>query len=53
MEQDVGAARRIGRREIADDPVEPEQGLGQIAFEIAVENLARAPRHEVVDDPDV
>ena len=53
VEQDVGAARRVGRCEIADDPVEPEQSLGEVALKIAVEDLARAPSDEVVDDANV
>ena len=53
MEQDVGASGRIRRCEIADHTVEAEQRLHEIALEIAVEDLARAARDEVVDDADV
>ena len=52
VEQDVGGARRVGRGEIADDAVEREQRLGQIALEIAVEDVARALGGEFVDDAD-
>ena len=41
VEQDVGGARRVGASKIADDAVEAEQGLGEIALEIAVEDVGR------------
>ena len=50
VEQDVGGARRLRRREIADHAVEPEQRLGQIALEMAVEDLGCAAHREIVDD---
>ena len=50
VEQDVGGSGRIGRGEVADDPVEGEQGLGEVALEEAVEDVARALGRKFVDD---
>ena len=51
VEQDVGGARRLRRGEIADHAVEAEQRLGQVALEMAVEDVGRAAHREIVDDP--
>ena len=51
MEKHVGASRCVGRSEIADDPVEPEQRLDDVGFEIAVEDLTGASQSEIVDGP--
>ena len=39
VEQDIGRARRIGARIMADDRVEAEQGLDQVVREIALEDV--------------
>ncbi len=51
VEQHIGRAGRARGSEIADHAVEPEQRLGELAFEVAVEDLGRAAHREVVDDP--
>ncbi len=49
VKKDVGGARRLRRGEIADDAVEAEQRLGEVAFEVAVEDFGSAAHREIVD----
>ena len=53
MQQHVSGARRVGRRKIADNAVECEQRLGQIAFEEAVENIAFALGSKFMENADL
>jgi hypothetical protein len=40
VQKHVGGAGRVGARVIADDGIEPEQGLDEIALEPGVEVVA-------------
>ena len=50
VQQHVGGSRRFRRGEIADHTVEPEQGLGEIALEMPVEDVGFAADGEIMDD---
>ena len=47
VEQDIGAAERVGRGIVADHRVEAEGRLHRLALEPAVEDGARRPREQV------
>jgi hypothetical protein len=48
MQQDIGGAGRVRAGVIADDGVEAEPGLHQLAFEPAIEKIACRCREKVV-----
>ncbi len=47
MQHHIGRTRRIGAGIIADDGVEPEQRLHQVALEHLVQHLAGRPREQI------
>jgi hypothetical protein len=47
VQENIGRARRVGARIIADDTVEAESGLDRRAFEPAVEEIAGGSREEI------
>src|SRR3546814_4869701 len=51
MEEDIGAARRVGRGIVADDRVETEGGLDRLALEPAVEHRPRRFGEERSEEP--
>ena len=53
VQQHIGGAGRVGARVIADDGVEAEQSLDEIAFEPAVEVIARRFGEQVEKDAGV
>src|SRR6202040_3424808 len=51
VQENIGRARRVGARIIADDTVEAESGLNRRAFEPAVEEIAGGGREEIEQIP--
>src|SRR6202040_164613 len=51
VQENIGRARGVGARKIADDPVEAESGLDRRAFEPAVEEIAGGSREEIEQIP--
>jgi hypothetical protein len=51
VQENIGRARRVGARIIADDTVEAEGGLDRRAFEPAVEEIAGGSREEIEQIP--
>src|ERR1700731_2526792 len=49
--ENIGRARRVGARIIADDTVEAESGLDRRAFEPAVEEIPGGCREEIEQIP--
>ncbi len=47
VEEDIGAARRVGAGVVADDGVEAERALDEVVLEPAVEEIARALDEQV------
>ena len=51
VQENIGRARRVGARIIADDTVEAESGLNRRTFEPAVEEIAGGGRKEIEKIP--
>src|SRR6202035_1131143 len=51
VHENIGRARRVGARIIADDAVEAEGGLDRSAFEPAIEEIAGRGREEIEQIP--
>ena len=51
VQENIGRARRVGARIIADDTVEDESGFNRHAFKPAVEEIASGGREEIEQIP--